>query len=216
MTTTAQAIVLEAQTALQDLTGTRWPASELVRYLNDAQRAIVTKRPDAKATRVTHTCVAGAVQTLPATAQSLIDIHTNASNRAVTKVDRAILEATERNWMGATQGVPVHFMHALTEPRTFYVYPPATVGTTLACVFSNYPTDVSAPSAPGKLASTVSGDIDVPDEYEAALLHFVLFRAYSKDAEFGGNAQLASQHYQLFKAEIGEQAQGAASTTPKE
>lgn len=216
MTITAQAIILEAQTALQDLTGTRWPASELVRFLNDGQRAIVTKRPDSKATTVTHTCVAGPIQTIPATAQSLINVHTNASNQAVTKIDRALIDATMRGWTGVASGVPVHFMHSLTEPRVFYVYPPATVGTTLSCVFSNYPTDVGAPTAPGKLASTVSGNIDVPDEYEAALLHFVLYRAWNKDAEFGGNAQLASQHYQLFKAELGDQAQGVSSTTPKE
>ena len=216
MTISAQTVILDAHVVLQDLTGTRWPASELVRYLNDAQRAVVAKRPEVKATLEAYTCVAGEVQSLPSTAQSLIDVHSNALNRPVTKVDRLVLEATDRNWMAATPGNPVHFMHTLTDPRKFYVYPPAKAETTLNCVFSNYPTDVGAPTAPGKLASTVTGNADLPDEYEAALLHFVLFRAYSKDAEFGGNAQLAGQHYQLFKSELGEQAQGSATVSPKE
>lgn len=216
MTVSAQAIILDAHTALQDLTGTRWPASELVRYLNDGQRVIVTKRPDCKATPAAFTCVAGPTQTLPPTAQTLIDVHTNTNGDAVTKVDRLLLEATVRRWTAATQGQPIHFMHTPVEPRVFYVYPPAVAGATLNCVFSNYPADVAAPTAPGRLYSTVAGDIDIPDEFEAALLHFILFRAYSKDAEFGGNGQLAASHYQLFKAELGDQAQGLVGVTPKE
>lgn len=215
MTTTAQSIVLEVQTVLQD-DGVRWPASEIVRYINDGQRLIASKRPDTKATAVSFACVAGHRQTLPSTAQSLIDIHTNASGQAVTKVERSILEAVSRTWTTQTPGVPVHFMHTLADPRTFYVYPPASSGTALACVFSNYPTDIPAPTAPGVLASTVTGNIDLPDEFEVALQHYAVFRCYSKDAEFGGNAALAAAHLQLFKAELGEQIQGAATTAPKE
>lgn len=216
MVIAAQGIVLEAQTALQDLTGTRWPASELVRHLNDGQRVISTKRPDSTATLVDFSCVEGAHQMLPNTAQTLIDVHTNANGRAVTKVDRHLLEATSRSWTTTTKAAPIHFMYSLAEPRAFYVYPPATSGTTLSCVFSVYPTDVAAPTAPGKLYTTVTGNISLPDEFEMALLHYVLFRAYSKDAEFGGNAALATNHYQLFKAEIGEQVQGVVSVAPKE
>lgn len=212
MAITAQSIVLDVQTTLQDLTGTRWPASELVRFLNDGQRAIVTKRPDSKATTATHTCVAGAIQVIPATAQSLINVHTNAANQAVTKVDRNLMDATMRGWTTSTAGAPVHFMHSLVEPRVFYVYPPATVGTTLGCVFSNYPTDVGAPTAPGKLASTVSGNIDVPDEYEAALLHFVLYRAYSREGEASQALPLAQQNYALFNSLLAEGGRNAPTS----
>ena len=38
----------------------------------------------------------------------------------------------------------------------------------------------------------------LPDIFANAVMDFVLFRAYTKDAEFASNAQLAGQHYQLF------------------
>ena len=40
---TAQSVILRAQVALNDNEGVRWPADELVRYLNDAQREIVRR-----------------------------------------------------------------------------------------------------------------------------------------------------------------------------
>lgn len=219
MTTSAQSIVLEAQTALQDLTGTRWPASELVRYINEAQRELTTKRPDAVAVAATLTCVAGPKQTLPSTAQTLIDVAGNATGarRAVTKIDRVLLEAQSRDWMSARPTTPVlHFMHNLAEPRAIYVYPPAVAGTVLDVVVANYPTDIAAPTAPGKLATTVSGNLSVPDEWAPFIRNFCLFRAYSKDAEFGGNAQLAANFLGLAKADLGEQLQSSASVAPKE
>lgn len=48
-----------------------------------------------------------------------------------------------------------------------------------------------------------------------ALRYYVLYRAWSKDAEYGGNAQLASANLALFKAELGEQLESAATVSPK-
>jgi len=45
----ARSIIQDAQVALQDIDGIRWPASELVRHLNRAQRDIQTARPDTTA-----------------------------------------------------------------------------------------------------------------------------------------------------------------------
>ena len=219
MTITAQSIVLEVQTTLQDLTGTRWPASELVRYINEAQRELTTKRPDAVATQITLTCVEGAKQALPSTAQTLIDVAGNATGtkRAVTKVDRVLLEAQSRDWMSATPATPtLHFMHTLAESRAIYVYPPAVAGNVLELVVAPYPTDISAPTSPGKLFSTVAGSLSIPDEWAGFVRNFCLFRAYSKDAEFGGNAQLAANYLGLAKADLGEQLQSSASVAPKE
>ena len=40
------------------------------------------------------------------------------------------------------------------------------------------------------------------DIYGNALVDYVLYRCYMKDAEFAGNAQRAGSHYQLFMASI--------------
>lgn len=219
MTTTAQSIIFSAQTTLMDDTGTRWPATELVVYLNDGQREIVMVRPDANSTKVTHTCTAGARQSLPAEAMALIDV-TNMSTgtyRALTKVDRKMLDAAQRDWLGLTPSANVvHFTYEATEPRVFFLYKPPSAGVQVDLVVSMYPTDVAAPTSPGKLASTVSGSISLTDEWANALRAYVIFRALSKDAEYGGNSALAANHYQLFKAALGEQLQSSAAVAPKE
>lgn len=59
------------------------------------------------------------------------------------------------------------------------------------------------------------GNIDLPDEWANALRYYVLYRAWSKDAEYAGNSQLAATNYQLFKGELGEQLESAATVSPK-
>ncbi len=216
MTTPAQPIILAAQDELQDPAGVRWPATELVQHLHEGQRAIAQKRPDTTATVVTFSPAApGARHTLPAAAASLIDIPRNAAGRkrAITKVDQVLLDATVRDWQGMTPSAEVlHFMHDLREPRVFLTYPPAAATTSLELVYSAYP--ASTPTASGATAATVSGNIDLPDEWATALRYYVLFRAWSKDAEYGGNPQLAATNYGLFKAELGEQLESAATVAP--
>lgn len=214
--TTAQSIILDVQTELQDAAGVRWPATELVRYLHDGQRAIAQKRPDQTATTVTFTpTAAGTRHTLPAGAASLIDIPRNAAGRkrAITKVDQNVLDATTPDWQSMAPAAEViHFCHDLRDPLTFLTYPPAAATASLQLVYSAYP--AASAVAAGPAASTVTGNIDLPDQWGLALRHYVLFRAWSKDGEFGGNAQLAASHLQLFKAELGEQLESAAVVAP--
>ena len=216
MPSPAQPIILAAQDELQDPAGVRWPATELVQHLHEGQRAIAQKRPDTTATVVTFAPAApGARHTLPAAAASLIDIPRNAAGRkrAITKVDQVLLDATVRDWQGMTPSAEVlHFMHDLREPRVFLTYPPAAATTSLELVYSAYP--ASTPTASGATASTVTGNIGLPDEWATALRYYVLFRAWSKDAEYGGNPQLAATNYGLFKAELGEQLESAATVAP--
>lgn len=217
MTTPAQSIILDAQLELQDPSGIRWPATDLVKHLHDGQRAIAQKRPDQTATTVTFTpTAAGSRHTLPAGAASLIDIPRNAAGRmrAITKVDQVLLDATVRDWQGMTPSAEVqHFCHDLREPGVFLTYPPAALTAALQLVYSAYP--AATATASGATAATVTGNIDIPDQWANALRYYVLYRAWSKDAEYGGNAQLAASNYQLFKAELGEQLESAATVAPK-
>jgi hypothetical protein len=219
MTTTAQSIVLRAQVVLQDETGTRWSANELVRHLNDGQREIARLRPDSTATTLTHTLTTGFKQDLPSTSQALIDIHSNVSGtkRRITKVDMVQLDAVSPDWRNQAGGTEIrHFMHDLREPRVFYVYPPVSSGVQVEMAVSAYPTDVGTPTAPGLLATTVTGNISVQDHWAETLLNFVLFKAYSKDAEYGGNANLAAGYLSLFNTAMGTQLQSTSTVAPKE
>lgn len=216
MTTSCQSIIQRAQIRLQDTAGVRWPATELAMYLSDAQRAIITVRPDQNAKTAVVPTVAGARQQLPSEAIALISVSGNASGkyRAIRKVDMSVLDAANRDWQSSTpSNVFVNYMYELTDPKTFFVYPPSADTTgSLELIYSVFPDDVTAS---GSSYTTVSGDITVSDQWSIALLNYVLSCAYSKDAEYGGNAAFAAQYLSLFKTEIGAQLQSAAVAAPK-
>lgn len=222
MTTPANYVLQQVSQTLQDPDQIRWNHSELAGYLNDGQIEIVTKRPDLKSAHVTFTPVAGAIQQIPDTALSLMDVTHNATGkkRAITKVDKLLIEAVQRDWQSLSPVTEfVHFMHDMREPRKFYLYPPAKVGGSVVLMCALYPTAVtvqSGMSLPGyPVVYMAQGDIDIPDEFASALRDYVLYRAYSKDAEFGGNAQLSASYFQLFNAALGAQLQSTATVAPK-
>ena len=66
-----------ANTVLNDATKVRWPFAELLGWYNDAQRAIIIRRPDANSQNTTFACVNDSLQSLPTTALRLIDIIRN-------------------------------------------------------------------------------------------------------------------------------------------
>jgi len=218
MTTTAQYLIKEAQTTLQDLAGVRWPASELVVYLNDGQRDLILARPDANAVAASFVPVAGSRQQLPAASMSLIDIprNTSGNKRAIRKVEMLALDSIDRDWQSQT-GVSefVNFMYDQREPNIFYLYPPAAGGAgSIEVIYGAYPTDIAAPSGDGKAYTTVSGNITPNDQWATSLYNYILYRAYSKDAEFGGNAALAASYMGVFTSLIGAQLQSSRAVAP--
>ena len=213
MTTVASKIIADCQRELQDEAGIRWPAAELVDYLNDGQRLIVTVNRGASAAEDVLTLVDGAAQQAPAGVAEVMDVLANADGRrkAIRQVSRALLDATEPGWMARSPASEVaHFMKDAHLPRAFEVYPPARAGTRVLCKLSMLPVDVAPPTGP--VAADVSGNISLRAEYSEPLRHYVLFRAWSKDAEYGGNAASAQAHYGLFSSSIGADVAAAAST----
>lgn len=217
MALTAQSVIKRCAEQLQDLAAIRWSPAKLVRDLNDGQRAILAQRPDAATLTLSTTLVAGAKQSLPATAVQLIDIPRNtASKKSLRKVETAMMDAVLPNWQSATAKLDaVNFMYDLREPRTFYVYPPALVTSSLDLVCPVYPTDIAEP-ADGTTFSAVTGNLSVADQWANALHDWVLFRAWAMDGEAAGNAALAAGYLALFKSAFGEQAKSSAAVAPKE
>lgn len=216
MTTTVQSIIQRAHDALQDNDGVRWPATELVRYLNDGQRALCVVRPDASSAYAALVPVAGVRQTLPASAISLMDVPCNTSGRAIRKVDQLALDCVNRDWRSAA-GVSAftNFTYDPREPRVFCLYPPATGGVgSVDVVYSVYPSDVPTPS--GAAYTTCTGNMSVVDQWDTAMLNYVLGRAYAKDAAFGGNKVLSDSYMAAFVAMIGGQLQASQTVAPKE
>ncbi len=218
MTTSAQSVLLRVVGTLQDASAVRWATNELVRYLNDGQRDITVYRPDATATTATLTCVSGTRQTLPAAASKLIDIvrnvATTSDKQVVRKVNRQMLDSISPSWHVATASVNIsNYMYDPIDPRVFYVYPPATTLAQLSTVYSAYPTDITEP-ADNALYTTVSGNISVADIFANALADYILFRAFSKDAESSANAGRAQAHYALYTTALSTELRGTTSIAP--
>ena len=219
-TITGANILLRVKDTLQDTTSVRWTEAELLRYINDAQREIVNLRPEASAATANVALVVGTAQTIPTAGLRLIKVVRNMSaaggsatgKRAIRIVDREILDSQEPNWHdssvsgdAAHSTTVKHYVFDEDDPRRFYVYPGASsTSTFIEIVYSTSPTD---------LANT-SATIFVDDIYANAIIDFVLYRAYMKDAEFAGNAQRANNHFQLFANSVGAGAQVNLMSSP--
>ena len=220
-TLTGANLISRIQDILQDTTSIRWPEAELLRYVNDAQREVCNLRPESTATTANTALVVGTKQSLPSGGLRLIRVTRNMSSaagnatggRAVRLVDVDILNTQEPNWHDPTVSGDAahtttvkHYIFDEDNPRSFYVYPGASsTSTFLEIVYSAAPTD---------LANT-SATLYIDDIFGNAVIDYVLFRCYLKDAEYAGNEQRAGNHYQLFVSSItgGGQAQFGLSPT---
>tara|TARA_R110000737_G_scaffold17421_1_gene35062 strand:+ start:28 stop:732 length:705 start_codon:yes stop_codon:yes gene_type:complete len=218
-TLTGANIIQRVQDTLQDTTSVRWPEAELLRYLNDAQREIINFRPEASATHANVQLVTGTEQSLPAGGLRLIKVVRNMSatstsatgGRALRIVDVDILNTQEPDWHNPTVSgdaahttVAKHYIFDEDDPRKFYVYPGVAGDAFVEIVYSASPTDLGSASA----------TIAVDDIFGNALIDFVLYRCYMKDAEYAGNNQRAAQHYQLFTGSIGQGGQAQTLLSP--
>jgi hypothetical protein len=218
MTIAASSIIRRVVETVQDTTSVRWPVSELVRYLNDGQREVVLYRPDAMVTNASIALVTGAKQSLPSTGSKLIDVvrNTAGTKRSVRMTARNILDTQSPNWYNLTGVTEIlHYMYDPRDPKVFYVYPPAaSSGASVEVVYSSYPTDI-ADVADGAVYSAVVGNISLPDIYGNVLADYILYRAYTKDSEYAGNAQRAQAHYGAFQAALSTEMAGTTGVAPK-
>jgi hypothetical protein len=225
MSVTHRDIIKRAVGVLQDTTSIRWPINELIRWFNDAQREVVMYRPDSMNTTKTMTLVAGSRQNLGSanldpSPVKLIEITRNmgVDKSVVTQVPRAILDAQQRGWHNQT-GVSVikHYMFDARDPKTFYVYPPATTAATLEVMYAATPTALTELSESSSLAFSDVPDtaISLPEIYGNAVLDYLLYRAYSKDSEYAGNAARAQAHYAAFANALGVEIQSTVAVQPQ-
>jgi hypothetical protein len=218
MTTAAQSIIRRVVETLQDTTSVRWPVAELVRYLNDGQREVVLYRPDSMVTNATVTLAAGAKQALPSNGSKLIDVIRNSAGnkRSVRMTARNILDTQTPSWYNLTGVTEIlHYMYDPRDPKVFYVYPPAAAsGASVDLVYSAYPSDITEP-ADGAVFSAVTGNISLPDIYANILADYIMYRAYTKDTEYAGNAARAQAHYAAFQAALSTEMNGTTGVAPK-
>lgn len=218
MTVSVQSVIDRVQAILQDTTGIRWPVvSELVLFINDAQREIALLKPDASAVNTTITLATGTKQDIPTAGNRLLRVVRNMSaasggtgKRAVRLVSREILDSQTPDWHdpsvsgdAAHTNIVKHYVYDEQNPRNFYVYPGVSGSSHVEIVYSANPATV-----------TQSGDLSIPDIFANAVADYTLFRAYTKDAEYAGNNQRASTHYNLFINSVTGKGQIDVITSP--
>jgi hypothetical protein len=218
MAVSVQSVIDRVQTTLQDTTGVRWPVvGELVLWINDAQREIALLKPDASAKNTTITLVEGTKQDIPSDGNRLLRAVRNMSaasggtgKRSVRLVQREVLDAQTPDWHdplvsgdAAHTNVVKHYIYDEQNPRNFYVYPGVSGSAYLEIIYSANPSTVG------------QGDnLDIPDIYANAVMNYVLYMAYMKDAEYAGNNQRAASHFQIFTTSVTGKGQVDALTTP--
>jgi hypothetical protein len=218
MATTVQSVIDRVQTVLQDTTGVRWPVvAELVLWINDAQREIALLKPDASAINETVTLVDGTKQDIPSAGNRLLKVVRNMSaasggtgKRAVRLVDVEVLNGQTPDWHDPTvagdaahTNVVKHYIYEESNPRNFYVYPGVSGAAYLEIIYSSNPTTVAQ-----------GGNLSIPDIFANAVMNYVLYMAYMKDAEYAGNSQRANSHFALFTNSITGKGQIDAISNP--
>lgn len=218
MTVSVQSVIDRVQAILQDTTGIRWPVvSELVLFLNDAQREIALLKPDASAVNTTITLATGTKQDIPTAGNRLLRVVRNMSaasggtgKRAVRLVSREILDSQTPDWHDPTvsgdaahTNIVKHYVYDEQNPRNFYVYPGVAGDSYVEIVYAANPSTVGQ-----------SDNLSIPDIFANAVTDYTLFRAYTKDAEYAGNNQRASTHYNLFINSVTGKGQIDVITSP--
>jgi hypothetical protein len=232
---TAQEVVNMAKATLQESgTGTFWTETELLGYLNDGQREIVSLKPDANTVRALPQLAAGTRQTLPAGSICLVALPRNMSlgdewddenvwddtrtwtdsqteptgligGTAILKISRKVLDVVLPNWHKAEPSKVVEFYcFDERDPKTFYVYPPQPASG------QGYAEQVRVDN-PTDCAS-LEAPIALGDEYVNPLYLFMLHKAYAKETE-EASPERAAGYKQAFLQGLGIQAEAKKQAT---
>lgn len=219
----ARDIMSRAWTILQDEGSVRWPLAELADWINDGLREVAKQVPSAFARTEDLPLVAGVKQTLPAAYARMLRPVVNAPfegadrapRRAVTVVDQRTLDVVQPDWHSERRRSQQarHVMFDEADPRTFYVYPSNDGTGRLRAVVAARPTPVVASGA-ANLIGSYAAEVGVDDAYSNALVDYVLYRSFSKDAQFAGSVQRAAAHFSQFASAVNMQVGADAAMSP--
>lgn len=233
-------VLLRVSTLLLDATPQfeRWTERELVNWLNDAQRAIAKYIPQAcsrvdairlrPGTRQSIAEIASS-DVIPGDGSAAIVVRGNAvqdvirnmgangatPGRVIKRIDRESLDAGNPDWHTAKQSAVIReYAFDPRTPTVFFVSPPAAVGTWVEISYMANPSEIANPgNAYGKDGGS-SVTISIDDKYTDDIVNYVMARAHMKDAEFSGNAGLASSFINIFTSSINAQAVALTGVNP--
>lgn len=203
ITTVGDLIENRIKTTLQENSaeGVRWQNAELLGWLNESYQMIVSIRPDANPVNDDITLIEGTKQSIPTAGTRLLGVmrctHPDSNMGVIQVCERATIDATRPGWHAEDKTRDIeYFIYDELDPTRFYIYPPALSGATIEALWTQVPT----PHEDYAKAEVIKLD----DSYAPAIVDWVLYRAYLKDADFSANSQRAAGHYQAFNHAMGQ------------
>lgn len=192
---TLKEVIDRCKITLQEITseGTRWANQELVDWAGEFYQVASSVNPAEFSEVIEFTCISGTRQNAPDDVVQILEITRNldGTKMPIVATTKNVLDSTRRGWHGEIESSSQEvFVLDERYPRTFYVWPPATAGSKLEAVAVVTPTKHA-------LADYTTGTAKVKcsDRLVPPMVDYILFRAYSKDADFAGNQQRSDIHY---------------------
>ena len=168
---------------LQDEDFVRWSRSEIDSYINEAQFFLLEADINAFTVRKEHKCDNGVLQEVP-NIERILEIEN------VKTIDRVTMDAVRPFWRSEKSSPrPEFVIFNELDDKSFFVYPPASSNPSITLLVQVKPQTIKSDGS--TMNETV---IPVKHSYFHALMNFVLYRCYDKDADDAFNAQRAQQY----------------------
>jgi hypothetical protein len=211
MTVLASTIINKVAKLLGDQNNIKWLRVELLGYLNDAQRQIVLMLPSSSNTTTTVKMVAGTRQTIPSDGWLLLDVYRNMGTagatpgRAVRIISKELMDGFNPDWHADSAATIVkNYLFDEQDQTAFWVYPPSNGNGYVQINYSKVPADLTSETQP----------IGLNDIFQTVILDYILYRAYSKDAEYAPGLQLAQGYWATLTAALGAKTSAETTNSP--
>lgn len=205
MAFTYSQVMRQMTTILQDAGAVRWTPQEMKDWIDLALIDIYTAKPNAKVTVVQHPLVAGVRQTLNDQYGMVLRFLRNTSGGAIQMLDNLdTLDRWQPGWDTLPGAAKIQYVHhSQVAPRQFTVVPPALATASLELEVAVPPQPAAAPSGGGMAITDYTANVDLPDQYRTAVLHFALYRAFMKDGDNQAAVTQAQSHQQIATGALG-------------
>jgi hypothetical protein len=211
-TVLASKLIDRVSNDLHDLSNERWGRDTLLEHLNDGQVEVCNIKPDAYTITTAFQLAAGSKQSVPANCIQLQSIirnmgtDGNTPGASIPLVSMQQLDLVRPTWHSETAAAAVkHWLFNEKNPKVFWVYPKNTGTGWVEAILGAIPPEVAAEG----------NVITLDDIYQNALRNFMLYRAYSLDADFAANAELARLYYANFMNSLLVKEQREKAEMPK-